>query len=168
MLNDAQIAAPAGLRALGLLVQGLEEQQRLGHHLLAHSAGGLLVVLPEAEQLPAGQWAFFEGRNQPLGVLGVGARQGHQHPAGRPAGQLTGAHGFQHRCGQLLDEHQPAADPARMPAHAEGNLILAHPMGELQLPQQPGLLQHIKLPRPVADQKLAYRIGRRLRPNLRL
>jgi hypothetical protein len=41
-------------------------------------------------------------------------------------------------------------------------------MGQLQLTQKRGLLQNIKLPRPVAGQQLAYRIGCTAGPNLRL
>jgi hypothetical protein len=119
MLNGAQISAPAPLGSLGLSSgQGFKEQARLGRHLLAHGPVGLLVVLPEAEQLAAAEGIVFNRRNQRLGMLGVGARQGHQHPAGTPAGQPPGAYGLQRRSGQLLDEQQPPADPARMPAHA--------------------------------------------------
>ena len=52
--------------------------------------------------------------------------------------------------------------------NAGGNLVLAEPMGDFQLTQKGGLLEHVKLPGAVAGQKLAEGILRRARPDVGL
>lgn len=42
-----------------------------------------------------------------------------------------------------------------MSAHADGNLVLAESMGDLEFTQQRGLLEHIELPGTVAGKQLA-------------
>ena len=73
--------ACAGVPRRGGL-QGIDEQARAVDHVLTGGPAGLLVVLEPALQLPRRQRRHGQHRQQPLGMVGVGARQRRHHPVG--------------------------------------------------------------------------------------
>ena len=177
MLDTVQIVRPAPLGPVGddpgAIIglaggQRFEEQDRFGDHFLARGPAGLLVVLPEVVQLAAGGRVVFDRLDQRPGMGAVGARQRHQHPAGTPARQVSGAYGLDRRRRQLLDECQTACHPARMPAHLRGNPVLAQPVGDLEFTQKGGLLEDVELTGTVGGQQPAQRFARASRPYLGL
>jgi len=111
----------------GVGLQGLTEQVRLGQQALALLAVGPLVVLVPGAQLAGGQRLTLQGGEQDLRLFGVGARQRGQNPHRGPGRELTGAHGGEHRLGQVLDQRQAPADPARIPARLPHHLALGKP-----------------------------------------
>jgi hypothetical protein len=121
-----------GLLLAGIGLQGLTEQVRLSQHALALLAVGLLVVLVPGAQLAGGQGLALQGGEQSLRLFGVGARQRGQNSDRGPGGELTGAHGDEHRLGQVLEQRQAPADPARIPARLPRHLAL----GKATLPDQ--------------------------------
>jgi hypothetical protein len=113
MPGSAHVPAPALFRSVtGLLIamlggfggQRFEEQDRLVNHLLTQTPVGRLVVPEKRQQLAACHRMAFDGGHQRLGVLGIGARQRHQHPAGTPTRKFARAYGPGGQFGQRFDE----------------------------------------------------------------
>ena len=140
MSGSAHVPAPASFGSVtGLLIaefggfggQRLEEQYRFVNHLLAQTPVGRLVVPEKRQELAACHRMALDGGHQCLGVLGVGARQRHQHPTGTPTREFARAHGPGGQLGQRFDQRQASGNPTRMPAHGRSDLVLAEPVGDL-------------------------------------
>jgi hypothetical protein len=71
-------------RFLLAALDGFEKQSRVLHQALALATGGLLVLRVEAPELAGREWLLLKLPDEGAGVLGVGARQGHQDATGRP------------------------------------------------------------------------------------
>ena len=122
-------AAAQALAGAARLVrpQGVEEQAGFADHALADGARGLLVVFEPALQFPGRQRRHGQRRQQAIGMLGVGARQRHHDPVGRPARQLAAAHRRQRRIGQSRQQVQAPADPAHVAAAPLRHVVLRQP-----------------------------------------
>jgi len=101
---------------------GLDKQRRFCDDPLPLFGVAPLVVAIELGHLPGGQGLRDQMAAEKLCMLGVGARQGRQHPAGRPTGDLPLAQRIEDLIRERLHERQPAAHPAQIPAELPGDL----------------------------------------------
>ena len=88
-----------GLVLVGAGLLGPGEERGVGHQALAGGGAGALVVGEPAPELAGRERGLPQGREQGLGVGGVGARQRGQHPHRGPGGEGAGPHRGEQRLG---------------------------------------------------------------------
>ena len=108
----------------------------MADHPLAHRARSVLVVVEPALQFPGGQRCHRQCRQQRVGMRGVGARQRHHHPGGRPRRQLARTYRRQRRFRKAHQQLQPPADPTHVAPTPAGQLVLRQALALHQLAQQ--------------------------------
>ena len=127
--DDPPVLDPLALRALGetlgfkLLLaspHGLDKERGLPDDLLSLFGVAPSVVAVEIRHLPRGEGLGDQLAREKLCMLGVGARQGGQHPAGGPTGDLPLTQSIEDLLRERLHERKPPAHPAEVPAELPG------------------------------------------------
>jgi hypothetical protein len=154
--DDPPVLDPLALRALGetlgfkLLLassHGLDKERGLPDDLLSLFGVAPLVVAVEIRHLPRGEGLGDQLAKEQLCMLGVGARQGGQHPAGGPTGDLPLTQSIEDLLRERLHERKPPAHPAEVPAQLPGDRPKRPSKTASKLPYERPLLDG--LPRPL-------------------
>jgi hypothetical protein len=123
-------------------------------------------MLEPAVQFAGRQRRIGQCGQQLIGMFGVGARQRHHDPAGRPTRQRAVAHRGQGRIGQSRKQLQAPADPAHITPASSRHVVLRQSQALYQLAYQQGLFDACERTILGARQQTQQRIGHVARPSL--
>ena len=134
--------------ALGLARAGppvlpprLENQQRIAEHERARLRAPAAVGRDQLSDLPAREPPASDRAGEALTLAAVGARQGDQVLHCRVRNELSAKHPLLDRLGQVPDQAEAPAHPARAAVEPPGQFVQGEREAQVQLPQPQPLLE---------------------------
>lgn len=132
-----------GIRCFLPRMEGLEDENRVAHHVLSLPVGGLLIMAKEQGHLPGGKGCFGEILREGQSMLRYCARNGRDHPGGGPRGDRAFADQLYKILGEGIIKSKPGRHPALFTPHHGGDPALREMAAVMKLLKDGRLLDDI-------------------------